>query len=157
LAESMSPIEQTKSIMYFSSGMQRTGEDNQVELRAAINAANRAHVKIYPVDARGLQAVVPGGDATRQRGRGAGMVSGADVTPQDWAMNASQDTLGSLASDTGGRAFLDSNDFMPAFDKVQRDMSAYYLIGYATSNANKDGRFRTIRVHVKNPQYKSVK
>jgi VWFA-related protein len=157
LAESMAPIEQTKSIMYFSSGMQRTGEDNQVELRAAINAANRAHVKIYPVDARGLQAVVPGGDATRQSGRGSGLFSGANVAQQYTAMNASQDTLGSLASDTGGRAFLDSNDFMPAFEKVQRDMSAYYLIGYATSNLNKDGRFRTIKVRVKNAQYKSAK
>jgi VWFA-related protein len=157
LAESMAPIEQTKSIMYFSSGMQRTGEDNQVELRAAINAATRAHVKIYPVDARGLQAVVPGGDATRQSGRGSGLFSGANVTQQYTAMNASQDTLGSLASDTGGRAFLDSNDFMPAFEKVQRDMSAYYLIGYATANINKDGRYRTIKVRVKNPQYKSAK
>ena len=157
LAESMSPIEQTKSIMYFSSGMQRTGEDNQVELRAAINAATRAHVKIYPVDARGLQALVPGGDATKQSGRGSGLFSGANVAQQYTAMNASQDTLGSLASDTGGRAFLDSNDFMPAFEKIQRDMSAYYLIGYATANINKDGRYRTIRVRVKNPQYKSAK
>jgi VWFA-related protein len=157
LAESMAPIEQTKSIMYFSSGMTRTGEDNQVELRAATNAAIRAHVKIYPVDARGLQTMVPGGDATKQSGRGSGLFSGANVTQQYTAMNASQDTLGSLASDTGGRAFLDSNDFMPAFEKVQRDMSAYYLIGYATANLNKDGRYRTIKVRVKNPQYKGVK
>lgn len=157
LAESMSSIEQTKSIMYFSAGMQRSGEDNQVELRSAINAAVRAHVKIYPVDARGLQAVVPGGDATRQSGRGAGLFSGANVRGQFQQLNASQDTLGSLASDTGGRAFLDSNDFAPAFDKVQRDMSAYYLIGYATANLNKDGRFRTIKVRVKNSEYKSAK
>ena len=157
LAESMASIEQTKSIMYFSSGMTRTGEDNQVELRAATNAAIRAHVKIYPVDARGLQTIVPGGDATKQSGRGSGLFSGGNVTQQYTAMNASQDTLGSLASDTGGRAFLDSNDFMPAFEKVQRDMSAYYLIGYATSNLAKDGRFRTIKVRVKNPQYKGAK
>lgn len=157
LAESMTSIEQTKSIMYFSSGLTRTGEDNQVELRAAINAAIRAHVKIYPVDSRGLQAVVPGGDATHQSGRGSSMFSGAAVTSQYTAMNASQDTLGSLATDTGGRAFLDSNDFMPAFEKVQRDMSAYYLIGYATSNVAKDGKYRTIKVRVKNPQYKNVK
>ena len=104
LAESMTSIEQTKSIMYFSAGMQRSGEDNQVELRATTNAAIRAHVKIYPVDARGLQAVVPGGDATRQSGRGSGLFSGANVTQQHAQMNASQDTLGSLASDTGGRA-----------------------------------------------------
>jgi len=157
LAESMTSIEQTKSIMYFSAGLQRTGEDNQVELRAATNAAIRAHVKIYPVDARGLQAIVPGGDATRQSGRGSSMFSGAAVTQQYTAMNASQDTLGSLASDTGGRAFLDSNDFMPAFEKVQRDMSAYYLIGYATANNARDGRYRTIKVRVKNPQYKNAR
>ena len=61
LAETLAPIEQKKSILYFSAGMQRSGEDNQVELRAATNAAVRAHVSIYPVDTRGLQAVVPGG------------------------------------------------------------------------------------------------
>ena len=42
LAETLAPIEQKKAILYFSAGMQRSGEDNQVELRAAINAAVRA-------------------------------------------------------------------------------------------------------------------
>src|SRR5205823_3803217 len=87
LAESMAPIEQTKSIMYFSAGMQRSGEDNQVELRSAINAAVRAHVKIYPVDARGLQAVVPGGDASRASGRGTQLFSGANVRSQYTQLN----------------------------------------------------------------------
>jgi VWFA-related protein len=154
LAETLAPIEQKKSILYFSAGMQRSGEDNQVELRSAINAANRAHVSIYPVDARGLQAVVPGGDASRASGRGTQLFSGQNVRQQYSQLTASQDTLGSLASDTGGRAFLDSNDFAPAFERVQRDMSAYYLIGYATSNLAKDGRFRTIRVKVKRPSMK---
>ncbi|HTM26539.1 MAG TPA: VWA domain-containing protein [Vicinamibacterales bacterium] len=154
LAETLTSIEQTKSIMYFSAGMQRSGEDNQVELRSAINAAVRAHVKIYPVDTRGLQAIAPGGDASRQSGRGSSLFSGANVRQQFAQLNASQDTLGSLASDTGGRAFLDSNDFAPAFERVQRDMSAYYLIGYATSNLAKDGRFRTIKVRVKKPSVK---
>ena len=49
--------------------MQRSGTDNQVELRAAVNAAVRANVAIYPVDSRGLQAIVPGGSA-RQGSRG---------------------------------------------------------------------------------------
>src|SRR5439155_11099210 len=70
LAETLAPIEQKKAILYFSAGMQRSGEDNQVELRSAINAAVRAHVSIYSVDTRGLQAVVPGGDATQASGRG---------------------------------------------------------------------------------------
>ena len=35
-----------------------------------------AHVSIYPVDARGLQAIVPGGDATHASGRGTQLVLG---------------------------------------------------------------------------------
>ena len=149
LSETLAPLEQKKSILYFSAGMQRSGEDNQVELRAAINAAVRAHVSIYPVDTRGLQAVVPGGDATRASGRGTALFSGRGVAQQFSQLSASQDTLVSLASDTGGRAFMDSNDFSDAFARVQRDMSAYYLLGYNSSNTSKDGRFRRIRVRLK--------
>ena len=69
LAEALMPIQQKKAIIYFSAGMQRSGTDNQVELRGAVNAAVRANVAIYPVDARGLQAIVPGGSA-RQGSRG---------------------------------------------------------------------------------------
>jgi hypothetical protein len=65
------------------------------------------------------------------------------------SLNASQETLGTLAADTGGEAFLDSNDFGPAFLQVQRDMSAYYLIGYSSTNAAKDGKFRRISVRLR--------
>ena len=93
LAETLAPIEQKKAILYFSAGMQRSGEDNQVELRSAINAAVRAHVAIYPVDTRGLQAVVPGGDATQASGRGTALFSGRGVSQQFSRLTASQDTL----------------------------------------------------------------
>lgn len=149
LAETLAPLEQKKSILYFSAGMERNGEDNQVELRSAINAAVRAHVAIYPVDTRGLQAVVPGGDARQASGRGSALFSGRGVSQQFSQLSASQDTLTSLASDTGGKAFMDSNDFGDAFARVQRDMSAYYLLGYNSANTAKDGRFRRIRVRLK--------
>ena len=151
LAETLAPLEQKKSILYFSAGMERSGQDNQVELRAAINAAVRAHVAIYPVDTRGLQAVVPGGDARQASGRGTALFSGRGVSQQFSRLAASQDTLTSLASDTGGKAFMDSNDFGEAFTRVQRDMSAYYLLGYNSANSAKDGRFRRIRVRLKTP------
>jgi hypothetical protein len=106
-------------------------------------------VAIYPVDTRGLQAVVPGGDASQASGRGSALFSGRGVAQQFSRLTASQDTLGTLASDTGGKAFLDSNDFGEAFARVQRDMSAYYLLGYNTDNLAKDGRFRRIRVRAK--------
>ena len=149
LAETLAPLEQKKSILYFSAGMERSGEDNQVELRATINAAVRAHVAVYPVDTRGLQAVVPGGDARQASGRGTALFSGRGVSQQFARLSASQDTLASLASDTGGKAFMDSNDFGEAFARVQRDMSAYYLLGYNSANTAKDGRFRRIRVRLK--------
>ena len=151
LAETLAPLEQKKSILYFSAGMERSGEDNQVELRSAINAAVRAHVAIYPVDTRGLQAVVPGGDARQASGRGSALFSGRGVAQQFSRLSASQGTLATLASDTGGRAFMESNDFGEAFARVQRDMSAYYLLGYNSANTAKDGRFRRIRVRLKKP------
>ena len=149
IAESLSAIEQKKSILYFSAGMQRNGQDNQVELRSAINAAVRANVSIYAVDTRGLQAVVPGGDARQASGRGQSLFSGRGVQQQYSQLASSPETLTSLAADTGGRAFTDSNDFGEAFARVQRDMSAYYLLGYSSTNTMRDGRFRRIEVHVK--------
>lgn len=149
LAEALSSIEQKKSILYFSAGMQRSGQDNQVELRSAINAAVRANVSIYAVDTRGLQAVVPGGDARQASGRGQAMFSGRGVQQQFDQLASSQDTLTTLSADTGGRAFTDTNDFGEAFARVQRDMSAYYLLGYSSTNAARDGRFRRIQVRVK--------
>jgi VWFA-related protein len=154
LAETLAPIEQKKAILYFSAGMQRSGQDNQVELRTAINAAVLAHVSIYPVDTRGLQAVVPGGDARQASGRGQTLFSGRGVSRQFAQLAASQDTLTSLAADTGGRAFTDTNNFGEAFTRVVRDMSAYYLLGYSSSNNVKDGRFRRIQVRVKREGYR---
>jgi VWFA-related protein len=148
LAETLAPIEQKKAVLYFSAGLARQGQDNQVELRAATNAAVRANVAIYPVDARGLQAVPPGGDARQASGRGTSLFSGQGVQRQFDQLAASQETLVTLASDTGGRAFTDSNDFGDAFARAQRDLSAYYLIGYNSANTARDGRYRRIDVRV---------
>lgn len=149
LADALAPVEQKKAIIYFSSGMQRSGQDNMVELRAAVNAAVRGHVVIYPIDARGLQAVVPGGDARQASGRGQSLFSGRGVAQQFARLGGSQDTLVSLAAETGGRAFTDTNDFGEAFARVQRDMSGYYVLGYSSTNTVRDGRFRRVQVRVR--------
>jgi VWFA-related protein len=149
VAETLAPIEQKKAIVYFSAGMERSGQDNQVELRAATNAAVRANVAIYPVDTRGLEAIVPGGDASQASRGGVGLFSGRNVAQQFERLGASQDTLVSLAEDTGGRAFTDSNDFGDVFVQIRRDLSAYYLLGYSSTNDTQDGRFRRVQVRVK--------
>jgi len=149
LSDALAPIQQKKSIVYFSSGMTQRGEDNQVQLRVAIDRAVKANVSIYPVDTRGLTAIVPGGSASQSSGRGgASMFSGRGVSRQFDSQAGSQDTLVALASDTGGKAFLDTNDFGGVYTKVIADTSAYYLIGYSSTNPARDGRFRRIRVRV---------
>ncbi len=157
LAEALMPIQQKKAIIYFSAGMQRSGADNQVELRAAVNAAVRANVAIYPVDARGLQAIVPGGSARQGSRGGLAAFSGRGVMQQFTQLAAQQETLTALASDTGGTAFTDTNDFGEAFTKVTRDISAYYILGFASTNATRDGRFRRISVRLKNRSLSGAK
>jgi VWFA-related protein len=150
LAEAMAPIQQKKAILYFSSGIQRSGTDNQVELRAAVNAAVRANVSVYPIDSRGLQAVVPGGGGRQGSRGGVGAFSGQAVAQQFSQLAAQQETLTTLAADTGGTAFTDTNDFGEAFTKVTRDISSYYILGFASSNPSRDGRYRRISVRLKN-------
>lgn len=151
LADALAPVQQKKSIVYFSSGMSRSGSDNQIELRATVNAAVRANAAIYAVDTRGLQAIVPGGDASRASGRGTALFSGRGSSRQFDRMFASQETLTTLAKDTGGEAFFDTNDFGEAFDQVRQDSSAYYVLGYSSTNTVRDGRFRRITVRAKTP------
>lgn len=154
LADQLAKVDQKKSLIYFSSGMDRTGIENQSELRAAINAAVRANLSIYTTDSRGLQAIVPGGEAQNASLRGTSPYSG-QATLNSYNSNfTSQETLVTLAGDTGGRAFLDSNDFGAVFKGVQQDTSSYYILGYHSSNPVRDGRYRKITVRVNRPGIK---
>jgi hypothetical protein len=67
---------------------------------------------------------------------------------------ASQETLATLSSDTGGKSFFDSNDFGGVFSQVQKDTSAYYVLGFVSNNPAKDGRYRHLKVQVKRADLK---
>jgi VWFA-related protein len=151
ISQVLSHFNQKKSVIYFSSGMTQTGIENEIALRAAVNAAIKANVAIYTLDARGLEAQPPGGSAQTASLRGQGMYSGSAVQSALDSNFASQETLTTLSSDTGGKAFLDSNDLGQVFDRVQRDTSAYYVLGYHSNNPLRDGRFRRIQVKVNRP------
>ena len=155
LAKALQDIDQKKSVLYFSSGMDRdTGNENQSQLRAAINVAVKANVSIYPVDSRGLQAIVPGGSAQSASLHGKAAYNGNAITSAYDSNFRTQETLVTLASDTGGKAFLDSNDFSKAFAKVQADMESYYVLGYRSTNPAMDGHYRKITVKVNRPDVK---
>jgi VWFA-related protein len=154
VAEKLSHVQQKKSLIYFSSGMDRTGIENQSELRAAVNAAVRSNLAIYTMDMRGLQALVAGGEAQNASLRGVSAYSGQSTLNALNSNFTTQETLVTLASDTGGKAFLDSNDFSKVFKGVQQDTSTYYLLGYHSTNPARDGHYRHIVVKTKIPGVK---
>jgi len=148
ISKSLERVEQRKSMLYFSGGLTRNGIENQASLRAATNEAAKANLAIYSVDSRGLQALPPVGDASKGSLRGNSAYSGSAVTAQFSANFSSQETLATLSTDTGGKAFFDSNDFAPAFQQVQHDTEAYYILGFHSTNQAHDGTFRHLTVTV---------
>jgi VWFA-related protein len=152
LANVLGTIPGRKAIVQFTGGITQTGEENRTELREAVDAANRADVSIYSVDARGLFASPPGGDATINAATGNSMFTGASVYHQTDQRQDSRDTLATLSSDTGGRAFFDLGDLSDAFPKIEQEYGGYYLMGYYLGgNVKHDGSWRTIRVKVNTP------
>ena len=151
ISKSLERIAVKKSLMYFSGGISRDGIENQASLRQAINSAVKANLAIYSVDTRGLQAVLPLGDASMGSMRGQGGFNGGSIRNNMNQNFASQEVMATLSSDTGGKAFLDSNDFAPAFAQVQKDSSAYYAIGFRSTNPARDGKYRKLTVKLNRP------
>jgi VWFA-related protein len=141
-------LNEKKALVYFASGMTRNGMDNQAQLQATINAAIRANVSFYPIDARGLVATAPLGDATKGSPGGQGMYSGSSARTAQSKFQGQQETLYTLAADTGGKALLDENDLSLGVVQAQKDIASYYIIGYYSTNEAQDGHFRRIKISV---------
>ena len=97
---------------------------------------------VYPVDARGLIAEAPLGDATQPSPGGIGMFTGTSALGRISSFQQSQDTLYTLAADLRGKALLDYNDLSRGIVDAQHAVSSYYLLGYYTTNSAPDGKFR---------------
>jgi len=115
------------------------GADMQTELREIYDTANRNNVAIYAVDPRGLA------------------VSEFDIdeninlqTDRQY-LASTMDTLRTLSENTDGRAIVNRNDLVAGMKQILRDTSAYYLLGYNSTQALADGKFHEIKVRVKRP------
>ncbi|MEO8050231.1 MAG: VWA domain-containing protein [Acidobacteriota bacterium] len=147
-ARKLSVFPEKKALVYFSSGISKTGMENQSQIKATVNAAVRANVSFYPVDARGLVALPPGGDASTASARGTGMTTGSKQAGNRASFQDTQETLVTLASDTGGKAMLDTNDLSMGIRQAQEDIGSYYIIGYYSKNDAADGKFRRMKVNI---------
>jgi VWFA-related protein len=151
-AKMLAALPEKKALLYFSSGISKQGVENQSQLRSTINTANRSNVSFYPIDARGLAALPPGGDATHANQRGNSMFTGAAQTQQRAKLEDTQDTVVSLAADTGGKAFLDDNDLAMGIVNAQNDVKSYYILGYNSTNDKEDGKFRRVTIKMANKE-----
>jgi VWFA-related protein len=115
--------------------------DDERYFRDIMGEANRANVSFYPLDPRGL------------------VVFDSPIGPeqppppsQDLAnLRSRQESLRTLAVNTDGQAFLDSNNLAAQARRIADDLTSYYLIGYYSTNAKPDGKFRTITVKSRRP------
>jgi VWFA-related protein len=145
-------VSEKKSLLYFASGLRLNGIDNQAQMHATADEAIKDGVTIWTVDARGLVANAPMGDASQGAPGGQSMYTGASAQAVTTNFQRSQDTLYALAGDTGGKAFLDNNDLAGGIVQAQQSISDYYILGYYTSNTDPNGKFRRIRISLANNQ-----
>jgi VWFA-related protein len=139
-------VNEKKSLIYFAGVMRLNGIDNQAQLHATVDEAIRSGVTIWTIDARGLVAQAPLGDATQGSQGNSGMYTGGAAMAVSSNFQQSQDTLYTLAGDTGGKALLDNNDLDRGIVQAQQAISDYYVLGYYTTNTAKNGKFRRIKI-----------
>jgi len=109
--------------------------------REAMRAALRGNVAIYPIDPKGLVVDGAGGDTE----------SAPDFATLRADASNARDSLRAVADVTGGFAVTNSNNFAPAFERIVRENSAYYILGFYSTNERRDGKYRRLDVRVKRP------
>jgi VWFA-related protein len=97
--------------------------DFELQFRSLLAAAGQSNVTFYPVDVGGLR-----------------------TTP-----GRPTETLREMAENTDGFAVVATNDLSGQVRRIERDLSAYYLLGYYSTNQSANGRFRRIDVRVNRP------
>jgi len=112
------------------------GEDtySRADLRDAIDIAQRTETTIFAISTKaGLAGAVPG----VQMGQ---------------VHSKSDNNLVKLAEETGGRAFFtgDMLELEKAFNGINKELRAQYLVTYKPSNDRYDGSFRNIEVKLAN-------
>ena len=115
-------------------------------VRDLVDDANRANATFYTIDPRGLAVF----DMPIYRDADEiGLPQNVAVDQQ--SLRRRHDAMANLASGTDGIAVLNSNDLAGGLQRISEDLSSYYLLGYYSTNAKLDGRFRAITVRVKRP------
>lgn len=142
LATGLARLPGAKQVVVFSDGFYT--DDTADWLKQVVGLAGRNGVHFSTFDARGI-----GKDVRSQNFLNAAPVtSSGDLSSLDTDANA--DVLTSLALDTGGDPVHNVNNFREPLDKLARETSTYYVIGYRSTRAF-DGSYRRLDVKVLRP------
>ena len=160
MAQSYADIPGRKNVVVFSEGFIHSPEA-QAQLSSTIDAANRANVAFYIIDASGLTA--PYGaesdvmEVTDNEEAFIAAMAGPGSNKFDWIARLGKDNvhddLQQLATGTGGLLLKNQNDLLEGLSRVDRDLREAYTLVYQPTNANYDGAFRHIRVEVAKQRY----
>jgi VWFA-related protein len=150
LARYLSGIPARKNVVWFADtfpisfapqGKVHTSR-HQEHVQQTSDMLTAAQVAIYPVSARGL------------------IYDGSYDVPLDpgetilHELAITQIAMETLAEETGGRAFYNTNGLATAMAKAIDEGSHYYTLAYAPTNARTDGKYRRIEVKLSNRDYK---
>jgi hypothetical protein len=114
--------------------------DFEPELKSATDLLARAHVAVYPIDGRGLQALP--------------MPSGFKGKNLNYMNILEHGTMDDIAEQTGGKAYYNTNGLTEAVEAALDTGSNFYTVTYTPVNQVLDTRFRTISVKVDQPGLK---
>jgi hypothetical protein len=136
-----------RKLVFFISGgffLDDRNSDSRYRLQRITSAAGRSGVVIYSMDARGLVASLS--DASTE---GQFDPTGRLSRAGQGELLASQDGMNALASDTGGKAFFNSNSLEPGLARGLKDTSTYYLLAWKPEHENQhSSKFRRLEVKV---------
>lgn len=123
-------------------------EGRHFDVRRITDAATRAGVVIYSIDARGLIAMPSTMDASQPGFADAGALGGARLRIEQTALEAQRDGIYALARDTGGLAVFNNNDLNAGLQKILDDTETYYLLAFEPTISYRDGRFRKLEIRL---------
>lgn len=161
IINSLRDVPGRKAIILFSESL-ALPPDVRVHFPSVINAATRAGVSIYSIDAGGLRTESGNTEAarelnamgtrrTQQNATGRPDRSGRPMTmelerTEDVLRLNPKSGLGELASSTGGFLISDTNDFSLGLRRIDEDLRTHYVLAYTPKNPTLDGKFRQINV-----------
>jgi len=155
-----------KTLLLFSEGIdynlldvmgriQQHASDVMKAMHRSVTGLMRTNVSLYAIDPRGLSAGDAGIDERGLYTSTPNRVNLAEPSVEaEYA--ASIQSLRNLAESTGGVAFVTTNDFTGAFERVVEESSDYYVLGYSPAKPARPGEFREISVRVRRPGVRVV-